>query len=92
MLPLPGFGPDMPRREDAIGGPKGSGKPEMLMGAVELPLPELFDAVLLLWQSLNLDEVDPVVVEVADGGGGMLLPLILVVLMPAALLAGSYEE
>ena len=48
--------------------------------------------MLLLWQSLNLDEVDPVVVEVADGGGGMLLPLILVVLMPAALLAGSYEE
>jgi hypothetical protein len=33
-----------------IGGPNGSGNPEMLIGAVELPFPEfeLLEAVLLL--------------------------------------------
>ena len=66
-----------------MGGPKGSGNPEILIGAVELPFPpvELFEAVLLLWHSLYRAEV------VVTGG-----PPLLLLLLPAALLAGSYEE
>ena len=71
----------MPRRDEAIGGPNGSGNPEILIGAVELPFPvELLEAVLLLWQSLYLAEV------VVTGGP----PLVLLLPgLPAALLAGS---
>ena len=74
----------MPRRDEAIGGPNGSGNPEMLIGAVERPFPvELFEAVLLLWHNLYLAEV------VVTGGPPLILQL---PVLPAALLAGSYEE
>ena len=73
----------MTRKEEAIGVPKGSGNPEMLIGAVELPFPEPFDAVLLLWHNLNLADDDV-------GGRLLLLQLLLLLLArPAARLAGS---
>jgi hypothetical protein len=85
MLPFPGFcpgWPEIPLSEDAMGGPKGSGRPDMLMGAVELPFPELLEAVLLLWDRRYL-------AEVADTEDTLPTLWLALALRPAALLAGS---